>query len=189
MDKFERLHLREWRMHKGYTGTQLGNLTGITKSEISRLENGSRRITMNHAKRLADALKIQPEDLTVIPGTALINAKHVHLPKREAHGSRVSLGGVPIYTEPPFRLIPTSSDEMRPTISPGDYVVVNTSISTLNSNGLYLIDIDGQEAVRRVQIVGGTIRLTCDNTLYAAEERQANKIELLGQVVGLLTSI
>ena len=55
--------LRGARYREGLTQQQLSDMTGIPKRHISEMENGKRPIGKHNARRLADALRIDPRRL------------------------------------------------------------------------------------------------------------------------------
>jgi transcriptional regulator with XRE-family HTH domain len=63
----ERAYLREWRLAKGLTQPALAQRVGTVKSEISRLEKGSRRMTLDWMSSIATALGISVDDLMTVP--------------------------------------------------------------------------------------------------------------------------
>jgi transcriptional regulator with XRE-family HTH domain len=55
--------IREWRSRRRMSLAELGETVGLSRSEISKLENGSRRVRAEHLVILAKALKVPPEEL------------------------------------------------------------------------------------------------------------------------------
>lgn len=55
--------IREWRNRRRMSLAELGETVGLSRSEISKLENGSRRVRADHLVALAKALKVPPEEL------------------------------------------------------------------------------------------------------------------------------
>jgi len=55
--------IREWRARRRMSLAELGETVGLSRSEISKLENGSRRVRAEHLVILAKALKVPPEEL------------------------------------------------------------------------------------------------------------------------------
>jgi transcriptional regulator with XRE-family HTH domain len=56
-------NIRKHRMSKQIKQEYLAKKTGLSVSEISRIENGQRDTSVNKLLRIASALKIQPADL------------------------------------------------------------------------------------------------------------------------------
>jgi transcriptional regulator with XRE-family HTH domain len=55
--------IKEWRNRRRMSLAELGEIVGLSRSEISKLENGARRVRADHMTALAKALRIKPEDL------------------------------------------------------------------------------------------------------------------------------
>lgn len=55
--------IREWRNRRRMSLAELGEIVGLSRSEISKLESGSRRVRADHLVVLAKAMKVAPEDL------------------------------------------------------------------------------------------------------------------------------
>ena len=58
-----KIRLREVRERKFITQEELAERTGITRANISRLENGLQRPRISTVRRLATALGVEPEEL------------------------------------------------------------------------------------------------------------------------------
>lgn len=58
-----RLHLREVRERKLVTQEELAERTGMTRANISRLENGLQRPRISTIRKLAEALGVHPDEL------------------------------------------------------------------------------------------------------------------------------
>jgi transcriptional regulator with XRE-family HTH domain len=55
--------IREWRRRKGLSMAELARLTRTTASQISKIERGERRLTVEWLGRLAPALGCRRQDL------------------------------------------------------------------------------------------------------------------------------
>ena len=55
--------VREWRRRKGLSVAELARLTSTTASQISKIERGQRRLTVEWLARLAPALGCRRQDL------------------------------------------------------------------------------------------------------------------------------
>ena len=86
--------IREWRNRRRMSLAELGEIVGLSRSEISKLESGSRRVRADHLVVLARALKITPDDLmdqTVVreligepvPGATVLSTLAVAHAKRQ----------------------------------------------------------------------------------------------------------
>ncbi len=57
------MRIRELRKHRGLTQAALAERTGLPQSEISRIENGRRRLTVERLIAIAQALEASPAEL------------------------------------------------------------------------------------------------------------------------------
>lgn len=55
--------IKEWRNRRRMSLAELGEIVGLSRSEISKLENGARRVRADHLTALATALRVKPEEL------------------------------------------------------------------------------------------------------------------------------
>ena len=55
--------IRVYREYRGFTQDQLGAQAGISKQFLSQIENGIRMPSLDTLKRLADALRVDMDDL------------------------------------------------------------------------------------------------------------------------------
>jgi len=55
--------IRELRKAAGLTQTELGDLVGLHQTQIGNLENGSRNLTIEWARRIAKALSVTTADI------------------------------------------------------------------------------------------------------------------------------
>lgn len=60
--------LRAWRLYRKLTLVSLAERTGISRSYLSRIENGKRRGTLDIYRRLAVVLNVEPDDLCIRMG-------------------------------------------------------------------------------------------------------------------------
>jgi transcriptional regulator with XRE-family HTH domain len=58
-----RLKIDLVRSSKGLTQEQLANMVGISRPQLTLLEQGKRRLHVEMQKKIADALDVAPEDL------------------------------------------------------------------------------------------------------------------------------
>lgn len=78
-------------------------------------------------------------------------------------------------------------DSMRPTLEPGDRVLVDTSTEWRNDDSVWLID-DGTPKVKRLRMVRGSspprATILSDNPTIQPEEVDLEDIRIIGRVVG-----
>ena len=78
--------LRGVREGRGLTLTRAAEQTGISKSTLSRLENGQRRPTLALLLLLADAYRVPIDDLV---GAPPVGGPRIRLKRRRVHGRTV----------------------------------------------------------------------------------------------------
>ncbi|MEO1110122.1 MAG: helix-turn-helix transcriptional regulator [Pseudomonadota bacterium] len=57
----------EWRKQKNMTAQQLADVAGMTRSLISQLESGSKRVNIDHLLKISAALDLHHADLLRSP--------------------------------------------------------------------------------------------------------------------------
>lgn len=86
---------------------------------------------------------------------------------------------------PSVHLVPISGDSMKGTYNSGDLVFVDTSISYMESDGIYLFRFDGRLFIKRLQtnFETGEVDILSDNPAYP-KQRWNDAIQVLGRVLG-----
>lgn len=175
-----RTYLREWRVAKGKRQIDIANAIGVTKSEISRLEGGQRRMTMDWMSKVASALAIQPEELFQKPPMprSMFGADFGPEAAPEA------VPGIPLSVTDGerYELLAILGDDMSPGFNPGDAVIIDTSRKAPIPPGVFAIEEQGQLAIRRLQTVGGKLRVSFDNPNYEGVEILAADCNVVGRV-------
>ena len=59
------MNIKEARRHAGLSQAELGMRVGLDQSGISRIENGTRPLTVELLKAIANVLRIAPSELLV----------------------------------------------------------------------------------------------------------------------------
>src|SRR3954469_5657150 len=103
--------LRRVREQRGVTLTEVAHLTGISKSTLSRLENGQRRPSLELLLPLAQAYRVPIDDLV---GAPEVGDPRIRLKPRRVNGRTVlpltHPGGIQAWKI----VIPTSQSEPKP---------------------------------------------------------------------------
>ncbi|BBE74339.1 LexA repressor [Pleomorphomonas sp. SM30] len=91
-------------------------------------------------------------------------------------------------------VVEVQGDSMRPTLEPGDRVIVDLSQNRLGPDGaVYLIsDDDGEPQVKRIQKTDGEPRkvlVTSDNPAVRDRPMRADRVKIIGRVVGRFTRL
>jgi len=182
----DRVYLREWRLAKGLTQTDLAKRVDTVKSEVSRLEKGSRRMTLEWMSVFAKALGISVEDLMTIPpmGFGAVSPPPGAAPVGAADTVRLGdievgmLGGA-------HGSMLVSGDDWAGTFSAGDVLIYDKSKRSTAAPGLMAFDVGGDVVVRRVTPAPKGSTLTCGNPAYPATPL-TDDYDVLGRVVARL---
>ena len=177
-------HLRDWREFRGISQTELARLVGVTKGEISRLEGGHRRLTIEWMQRISDALQMPLENLWDLPPVYKDMAEKVADMTRRNAGFDIGLRTA----SPNFEIVLVEGDEMKGTLDHGDLVVVDKRTTVPNPAGLFVLSMNGLQLVRRLQLQpdGKTVRVICDNKAYDTMELDASSLDLVGRVTAIV---
>lgn len=88
-----------------------------------------------------------------------------------------------------FMTVTVSGDSMEPTLSDGDVIIVDTTKTTIDASGIYVLRIAGDLIVKRVhRRVDGSLVIKGDNPAYEPEHIQAAAVGSL-QVLGRMTRL
>lgn len=92
--------------------------------------------------------------------------------------------GIPVSA---LALINVTGDSMEPTLSNGDLILIDTSISGVDDSGVYVLQFDGKLKVKRIHSkMDGSVDLISDNTRYPTESIQGDLVQglnVVGRVV------
>ena len=84
MDSFEPLQLKQLRLKQGMTITALAKKLGTSTTQVHRLENGLRRLTVTMLFEFCEALNSSPADLFEfsgsVPVTGIVDDAYEVLP-------------------------------------------------------------------------------------------------------------
>ena len=182
----DRVYLREWRLAKGLTQPELAQRVGTVKSEVSRLESGSRRMTIEWMSAFSRALGISVEDLMTVPpiGFGAVSPP----PKRKGDGgaSSISLGDITLEIEGSAHAATSvNGDDWAGTFGAGDVLIFDKSKRSTAAPGLMAFDVGGDVIVRRVTPSPDGPTLTCSNPAYPAMPL-SDDYGVLGRVVARL---
>lgn len=181
----ERVYLREWRLAKGLTQTELARRTNTVKSEVSRLENGSRRMTLEWMGIFARAMGVSVEDLMTVPPIGF-GAVSPPPSAKSSSGDVIRLGDVSISIEGSAHgATSVNGDDWAGTFSAGDILIFDKSKRSTAAPGLMAFDVEGDTIVRRVTPGPNGAILTCSNPAYPAMPLSED-YGVLGRVVARL---
>lgn len=164
----DRVYLREWRLAKGLTQPELAQRTGTIKSEISRLEKGSRRMTIEWMNKFAKTMGITVEDLLTLPPMGFGAVPPAQSLQETEEFLSTPMGDVTVGVKKDHhQLLTVTGDDWQGTFVPGDVLIYDTTKTGTTVPGLFVIKIDNELIVRRVTPAeSGPPMLTCSNTSY-----------------------
>lgn len=204
-----RVYLREWRIHKDLTMTELARRMKVSKGEISRLEGGSRRFTDIWMGKIAKAMQISPSDLLRQPsgisdvltttdrppprtGRPALQRDPVKLvtPVKERQASGEAVHGL-VPASAGLVLHKVQGSDMSPSLGAGDGAVVDTNKASPITSGLFLIEEMGAEVVRRLQMLpaSGKVRIMAEHPSFEPYESTPGDVAVVGRVVARVTSV
>ena len=184
----ERAYLREWRLAKGLTQPELASRVGTVKSEISRLEKGSRRMTLDWMSAISRALGIAVDDLMTVPpmGFGAVSPAPKSATELSTASGRYQLGDVNIdIGGDDHAVTPVTGDDWSGMFSPGDLLVYDTSKKGTAVPGIFAFTVGGETIVRRVAPGVDGVTLTCSNPAYPPVPLSTS-YKVLGRVVARL---
>ena len=174
-------YLREWRLHKKLTLEQIASACDSDKSAISRLENGSRRLTLEWMERLARALDVSPNDLLRPPS-------EYGRKKSAPPAGSVMLADVSGIKSEHLDVVEVKGDGMSPTFGPGDRLIVDKSDTTA-TNGVFLVDVGSGPEIKRLAPMARVVRLSTDNQTYAPFDVDLKRLRILGRIVARVSRV
>ncbi len=97
------------------------------------------------------------------------------------------LGGIGMIKH--IQAINVLGDSMEPTLYSGDVVFVNKEYRNAHKSGIYIVSTPAGLFIKRLHLqANGMVALLSDNESYAPEMVSANDVEVIGKVVGKLSS-
>lgn len=86
-----------------------------------------------------------------------------------------------------IKLIKAVGDSMTPTVSDGDYVFVDISNQSINSDGVYVLRLPTGLSIKRIQnSLTGDVIVRSDNPAYEPLTAKLGEVKILGRVVRVL---
>lgn len=186
MSEGPKIYLREWREFHNLTQTELARRVGVTKGEISRLESGLRKMTIEWVSKLSNVFSMRAEQLMAPPPVYRNIAEKANDFSRRSAG--LSLGIVPT---PSSDLVEVDGDEMGETLRPGEIVVIDKSRTVPSPAGIFAIKQHGTTVIRRLQPSPNSneVHVSCDNRAYNAFEVPLDQIQIVGRAVAKVVRI
>ena len=200
--------LRQFRHLKGLTQIELAQMCGVTQAIIQRLESGQNNITLDYAIKFSKILDckitdflpeykdIVKEDIKVDNEVSIdiISATPCCGSGNDCSEDVIGKWTMPLQdfkqltlTSPDrVKQMKVSGDSMQPTISYGDFILVDTSHNIFDTDGIYLIRMINGLAVKRLQADLNSISIISDNPNYKSREASISEIKIIGKVIRIL---
>lgn len=132
-----RENVRAWREFRGMSQTELSRLLGVAKSEVSRLEGGHRRLTIEWLDRIAAAMQLKREQLFEAPPRYRSMEERINA--ANARTAESEFGITPATSSASVELV--EGDEMAETLCAGDAVIVDRSRTVPSPSGIFVMGI------------------------------------------------
>ena len=179
-----------WLKKKGLSQSDLAERMGVNKNTISQYKTGERTPPMDRLEDLVEAFGLsipeffackeesKPELVFVEKVMARPRAGTGGLETDAEHDGYYSFHRSFIErkrgTEETMKIFEVAGDSMAPTLSDGDFIMVNTTDRDVRTGYIYLLRMEDELMVKRLESrPGGVLLLRSDNPDY--EDIQINK--------------
>lgn len=195
--------IRRLRKSRGLTQKQIGDALGLGVTTMSRIENGEDSLlSIVRIRQFAAALGVSESELTGVP-----DANGVSPPPVTIHGQlavhAVVIEGysdmdLPLTLHPEYlrtitrrplaslRAVTIDSDDMEPTLRPGDQILIDTHDIRPDRPGLLFFCTEAFKGVRRISTTfnSGFVHIRTDNPAYGdGENVDTSNISAAGRVI------
>lgn len=158
-------NIKQIRKSMGISVTELAQKLHMSQGNLTKIENGQVDLRLDTARIIAEALECPLER---IMGREKEESSPLVVNLNLPQGSQT------------MRI---TTDIMSPTLQKGEIAVVLPQ-NTKNDDGVYLIEKEGREQVRRLQTLSsGKIALLSDNKAYETEYTDSKEIKIIGKVI------
>lgn len=193
-----------WLKKRGMTQSALAEKTGLAQNYISQMNTGSRPGSLETIQVIADALGVSLPEFFACKDDELPEVEFVPLvkavPRAGTGGLEVDDEHVRLYsfhssflrrkqgTPETMRLFKIDGDSMEKTLFPGDLIMVNTRQVHISTGGIYLIRLEGELMVKRLENrPGGILLIRSDNDRYddlsVDKNNESLDLEVFGRMV------
>ena len=185
---------------RGLIQRDLAKAAGITRQAFGRYLAGDAMPNKEKLEKIAAFLNVSPSYLMFGESESefeAINDENATIQIQSVDSSepvrmlRVKKGWLSLQSLNPnfssLRIIVITGDNMKPTINPGEITLIDTSVNAIQTEGIYVIDANGQRLIKRAQRkVNGDLLLIDDNSLYChttLTREEAKDITVIGKCV------
>lgn len=174
-------YIKDWRLYRQMTLEQVATTCSATRSQISRLESGERRLTLDWLEKIAAALDVAPNDLLRPP-------TDYGKKKTAPPAGSVMLTEVSGIKSEHLDVVEVRGDGMVPTFAVGDRLIIDRGDRAVTS-GVYIVDFGGGPEIKRVALSAKSIRLSTDNPIYAPFDVDPKRLKVVGRVVARISRV
>ena len=193
--------IRFLRKRRGLTQPDMAKSLGISQSLLSLIENGGREITPKMQDEIAGILNVTLDDLFKANENKPLDdlARIEMLDVKACCGvgndliseNVVGAWNMPIETfnnisntsAENVKMIQVYGDSMEPTLKGGDWVLVDITRNTPDSDGLFVLWLTTGLAVKRLQGGLNDVTVHSDNPNYKDITAKMGEIRIIGKVI------
>lgn len=158
-------NIKQIRKSQGISVTELAQKLNMSQGNLTKIENGQVDLKLDTARAIAEALECPLER---IMGKEKEESSPLVINLNLPQGSQT---------------IRITTDTMSPTLQKGEIAVIQPQ-SSKNEDGVYLIEKEGREQIRRLQTLSDRkIALLYDNKVYETEYADIKDIKIIGKVI------
>ena len=204
--------IKEIRLSKDMTMTDVENRAGLKVGNISRIEKGTQWVSEDSLYAIANALNVHVAALFTddVPDSksGYVTFQRLNVEASAGSGSEIveypdvlqeirvleswarqTLGVVDPHR---VKIITCKGDSMTPTVRPGDVVFVDVSIQHFEAEGIYILAWQNQLLLKRLNaLFDGRLAIQSDNEANYKTEYvkagQADQLVICGKVLGWWT--
>lgn len=170
--------VKDARTAADMTQEALGAALGMTKGNISNIENGRTSPSFENVIKIAK--------LTNAP-LPIIN-QNISEPHNHGSGTQNNVIGTQNNFLPEssgsLKTMQMPDDSFAPLIPQGSELTYNTSDTSIKNGKIYLIQQGEQVFIRRAfPQLSGSLKWACENPAFGADELPPNAVQIVGRVV------
>lgn len=202
--------VRDARKKTGLTIEVLAERSGLHFNTVGRIERGESEADLEQLLLIADALSVQPLhlapfwlpaeaqpldddefalvdmlDVKASAGAGAVNGQNETIGRFAFKRSWLARRGV---RDSEAKIIRARGDSMADRINDGDILLVNTAVTHLQQDGVYVIEQEGLDYVKLLQrdFANGGVQIISYNPAYKAQRltaEQSAELRISGRVV------
>lgn len=198
---------------KSISQASFSRMIDVSPQTLSGWLTGRTRPGVEEIGRMCEALEVSPSFLMTGREDApahqsLVGDGWVLIPRLDAYGSCGSNGHenpdyAPVIglikvsdqwiskncgtvTKSALRVYGVDGDSMSPTLDDGDSVIIDTSVTAVRTDSIFVFFWEGCTFIKRIQRIGRTLKIISDNPLYEAwtlDPAEEMSFKVVGRVV------